>query len=242
MEEFFKILFEFDHLKVDSIIQDAVRAGGKGFVCVVEGNVVAVARDDSGYRNMVNSALVNICDSSYIALFYSWLRRKRIQPYIGGDLFFKFLGMRKYRHVFLGATSQVLDSLRKKLQEIDPRIAEDCFMPLPFRAAEEFDYPAIAREINILNPDVIWVSLGAPKQEKFMFYLLPHLDRGVMVGVGAVFDFHSGLGEINRAPEIVLKMKLEWLYRLCREPEKQWKKCRAFLRTLPGLLLMEIRS
>jgi N-acetylglucosaminyldiphosphoundecaprenol N-acetyl-beta-D-mannosaminyltransferase len=109
-------------------------------------------------------------------------------------------------------------------------------------SVDKFDYPNIAREINLKEPDVIWVSLGAPKQEMFMHHLLPHLREGVMVGIGAVFNFRSGIKEFRRAPNIILKMKLEWLYRLLQEPKKQWKKNQSFLKSLPHLLIAEFKK
>jgi N-acetylglucosaminyldiphosphoundecaprenol N-acetyl-beta-D-mannosaminyltransferase len=115
-------------------------------------------------------------------------------------------------------------------------------MSLPFLPVENFDYAGIARDINAQSPDLIWVSLGAPKQEIFMHHLLPHLHKGVMVGIGAVFNFQSGISALKRAPRIIRKMKLEWLYRLIREPKKQWKKSKSFLKALPALLIAEMKN
>jgi len=150
--------------------------------------------------------------------------------------------MKKYNQVFLGATTEVLGSLKTQLQIIDPKISAMHFMPLPFMNVDDFDYANIAKEINLLNPDIIWVSLGAPKQEKFMYYLLPKLNRGVMFGFGAILNFYSGIKEHRRAPKIMLNMKLEWLYRLYQEPKKQWHKIKNILGTFPSLLLIEFKN
>lgn len=239
MDNFFNVNIEFDHDNVDTIIQDNIKARKKGFVCSVESNVVTVANNDFKYNKIVNSSLVNICDSSYIAIFYSLFRRKRIKPYIGADLFIKYIKMKKYNQVFLGATPEVLSSLKTELQIIDPKISKMHFIPLPFMNVEDFDYDNIAKEINLLHPDIIWVSLGAPKQEKFMYHLLPRLNQGIMFGFGAILNFYSGIKEFKRAPEIMLKLKLEWLYRFYKEPSRQWQRDRVFLRILPGLIFTE---
>jgi len=97
----------------------------------------------------------------------------------------------------LGSTPEILDSLKEQLQIIDPRISNMHFMSLPFMSAEEFDYNNIAEEINLLQPDIIWVSLGAPKQEKFMYYILPKLKQGIMFGFGAILNFYSGMKNLK---------------------------------------------
>ena len=72
------------------------------------------------------------------------------------------------------------------------------FLELPYMSVEEFDYANIAKEIETDEADIIWIALGAPKQEYFMDRLKPHLKRGVMIAVGAVFKFYSGV-EARRA-------------------------------------------
>ena len=94
--------------------------------------------------------------------------------------------------------------------------------------------------VNNDGSDIIWVALGAPKQEIFMSKLKPYLKRGVMIAVGAVFKFYSGGADVKRAPEWVVKAHLEFVYRIFSEPKKQIKRCAWILVTLPGLLLNEI--
>ena len=84
-------------------------------------------------------------------------------------------------------------------------------------SVEEFDYANIAKEIETDEADIIWIALGAPKQEYFMDRLKPHLKRGVMIAVGAVFKFYSGV-EARRAPKWIIKWHLEFVYRIFREP------------------------
>jgi len=90
MDNFLNINIEFDHDKVDRIIQNSIQTHQKGYVCSVDGNIFAIANKNLKYNKIINSALVNICDSSYAAFFYALLKRKRIKPYIGADLFIKY--------------------------------------------------------------------------------------------------------------------------------------------------------
>ena len=106
---------------------------------------------------------------------------------------------------------------------------------------EDFDFPEIARIIDDDGAKIVWVALGAPKQERFMHLLLPYLDRGVMIGVGAVFNFFSGQQE-SRCPEWMHKCHLEFAYRVFQNPRKQLKRCGLILSTLPRLYFEERRK
>ena len=144
--------------------------------------------------------------------------------------------------MFLGATDDVLFALRSHLTSIDQRIARMSFVPLPFCNADDFDFHEIANRINIEKPDIIWIGLGAPKQEHFMQMIVPYVDRGIMIGVGAVFKFYSGIAELHRAPRWMIKSKIEWVYRLLAEPRKQSRRIMQILRITPSLLVKEFKN
>ena len=103
-----------------------------------------------------------------------------------------------------------------------------------------FDYKEIAEVIEEDKADIIWVALGAPKQEIFMSKLKPYLKHGVMIAVGAAFKFYSGI-DVKRAPEWMVKNHLEFVYRIFCEPKKQLKRCGWIVITLPMLLISEWR-
>ena len=141
---------------------------------------------------------------------------------------------------FMGTSAKTLAALKANLAKVDSRIADMTFYELPFRAVDQFDYQEIAENVNTDGADIIWVALGAPKQEIFMSKLKPFLRRGVMIAVGAAFKFYSGLEE-KRAPEWMVKRHLEFVYRIFSDPKKQIKRCTWIVITLPGLLLSEWR-
>ena len=89
--------------------------------------------------------------------------------------------------------------------------------------------------------EIIWISLGAPKQERFMANLKPHLRHGVMIAIGATFNFFCGL-DIKRAPEWMIRNHLEFIYRIYSEPRKQLRRCKGILSTLPALLTREYKN
>jgi len=242
METFFNVKLEFDPQKVDEIIQSTIEQKGKGYICSIESNNLSIANINPHFNKVVNGALINICDGSNIAWLLGKIYNENYKSYIGANLFDKYVKMGKYKQYFLGNTREVLDGLKTNLTQIDPAIQHMVFEELPFRKVTEFDYEDIAKKINADKPDIIWVSLGAPKQEEFMSLLIPHLDQGIMFGFGAIFNFYAGVGSVKRAPGWMLKLRLEWLYRAVEEPGKNIPRYTNFLRILPRLVREEYKK
>lgn len=238
---YFDINYELDPSEVLKSFSDITESGGKGYVCVADGNIVQMVHRDPNYGKVVNGALFSICDSSWIPLFLKSLYGIKVPQYCGSSIFEDVVGLKRYRQYFLGTSKEILEPLRENLAVRDPAVVGMTFQELPFRAVEDFDYESIAAEINADSPDVIWVALGAPKQELFMSRLSPLLDRGIMVGVGAVFNFYSGAGE-KRAPAWMVKGHLEWLYRIFQNPGKQLKRCSNIIRNYPAIYRKEKRK
>lgn len=241
-KKYFNVRIEFDKERYDRIVFDTIANGGKGYVCSVESNNLTVANNNPDFLEVLNCALVNNCDGSVLAKLLGRIHHEQLDSYIGADIFLKYIGMCKFRQFFLGNTPEVLEGLKKNMSAIDPKIADMRFETLPFATVDTFDYKGIADMINADNPDIIWVSLGAPKQEMFMSRLQPYLNRGVMFGFGAIFNFNAGVGNMRRAPEWMLKLKLEWLYRMSTEPRKAFPRFWKIVRTMPRLLVEECRK
>lgn len=140
--------------------------------------------------------------------------------------------------IFIGASSEILKSLKENLMDMNPDVCGMQFIKLPYCNVDEFDYAGIADIIEKDRADIIWIALGAPKQEWFMHYLKPYLHRGVMIAVGAAFKFFSGV-DANRAPKWMITNHLEFIHRIFSEPKKQLKRCGRILIALPTLLYSE---
>lgn len=237
---YFKIEYELDKGEVLSRIDHQVNNGSATYVCVADGVILNLANQRPDYLKVINGSLFSVCDSSYVPLYLKWIYGLRVEQYCGTDLFRDIIALRRYRMAFLGGSQETLDALRKKLTSEGIADSNMLFMELPFCAVEDFDYEAIANEVNTFNADIIWISLGAPKQEQFMSHLTPHLHRGVSIAVGAAFKFYSGVGE-RRAPQWMLRMHLEFVYRLFAAPRKQFRRCAGIICTLPKLLWQEWR-
>lgn len=238
-QKYFNISYELSIPEVHARI--AARRGlNPSYICVVDGNILQMVHKDLEYRKVVDGALFSICDSSWAPIFLKRIYGIHVPQYCGSQIFDDITRSASCRQYFLGTSDETLAALRNNLIEIDPRIANMKFQSLPFRKVEDFDYESIAEAINLDAPDVIWVALGAPKQERFMSMLKPYLKTGVMIGVGAVFNFRSGLGE-KRAPQWMIKAHLEWLYRIFKSPGKQLRRCWQIITTFPAIYRDELR-
>ena len=240
MQTYFNIRYEFDRSEVHRAIARKIQSGESGYICVADGVIVTAVQRDAAYRAVVDGSMFAICDSGFVPLYLRWIYGKRYEQYCGAQIFQDIVRSGNYRMCFLGTSHETLCGLRRTLTAWNPKVAGMLFMDLPYRRVEDFDYPAIARMVEEDGADIIWVALGAPKQEVFMSLLRPHLRRGVMIAVGAVFKFYSGTDE-RRAPEWMVRMHMEFVFRILSEPKKQLRRCWGILTTLPSLLYGEWR-
>lgn len=242
MEKYFNIRYEFDVQTVHHCIEEQIKAGTPGYICVADGNILTMVHNDDAYRNIIDGSMFSICDSSWVPVFIKRIYGYRRNQYCGSDIFIHIVRQRKYRMIFLGTKQTILDALQNSLQKENPDVADMTFKELPFCNTDEFDYKAIADMIEQDGADIIWVALGAPKQEIFMNRLQPHLKRGVQIAVGAVFNFYSGIANApKRCPKWMHKMHLEFLHRIIMEPKKQIKRCWHIIVTRPAILRREKR-
>lgn len=237
METYFQIRYEFDRNAVHAGIRQAVEEEQSGYICVADGNILTMVHQDADYRATVNESLFSICDSGWVPLYLKRLYGIERQQYCGAQIFRDIVSAGEYRMAFLGTNDATLADLRAAISAWNPAVSDMPFTALPFCAVEDFDYPAIAAALEEQGVDIIWVALGAPKQEQFMQRLRPHLRRGVMLGVGAVFNFYSG--HVRRAPSLFVRLHLEFVWRLFTEPRKQFKRCWNIVTTLPGIYKTE---
>ena len=126
-----------------------------------------------------------------------------------------------FRHYFYGSTERTLNKLSKILEKRYPNVQVVGMYSPPFRPLTKEEDEEVIRMINESQADFVWIGLGAPKQERWM---ADHKGKvkGLMVGVGAAFDYEAG--NIERAPMWMQKANLEWLYRLLQEPKRLFKR------------------
>ena len=125
--------------------------------------------------------------------------------------------------MFLGSSDAVLNLIRQRVAEKYPKIEVDTYSP-PYKPVfSDEENEAMISAINHSNPDLLWIGMTAPKQEKWAYTHLDCLDVHCHIGtIGAVFDFFAGT--VKRAPERWQRVGLEWLYRLLSEPRRMWRR------------------
>jgi len=241
METYFGITYCFDKNYIHSYIDQLVFSNQKGYICVADGVSLSTSYKNKEFSKVISDSSLTICDSGWVPLYLRLLYGIRREQYSGSDFLENIVNQKKYNLMFIGASEDILSALQNNLSKVDERIASMPFIPLPYKSVSDFDYEQIAEQIMAFNPDIIFVSLGMPKQELFMHNLLPYLKRGVLVGVGAAFKFHSGLATQKRAPAWMIKAKMEWMHRIFSEPNKQLKRCSLILGTMPFIFWKELK-
>lgn len=194
------------------------------YICVSNVHTTVMAYNNLEYCNIQNNALMAIPDGGPLATIG---KRKGFQsmcrvpgPSLMEEIF-KVSVKYGYRHYFYGSTEDTIKKVVKRLKSSYPGIDIAGHYSPPFRELTCEEIKQVQDSINKLDADFIWIGLGAPKQERWMS-LNKGLIKGLMIGVGAGFDYYAG--NINRAPMWMQKTNLEWLYRLFQEPRRLFKR------------------
>lgn len=195
------------------------------YVCVANVHTVTESQHDKRLRQINNAAGMVTPDGMPLVWVSHWLGQKQVARVYGPDLLLaacKRSLQTGWSHYFYGGGEGVAERLVERLCDQFPGInivGVDCppFKPLTV----EEDQAAVER-INASGADILWVGLGAPKQEYWMAEHLGSIHAPVMIGVGAAFDFHAGIKK--QAPLWMQRSGLEWLFRLASEPKRLWKR------------------
>lgn len=238
MKKYFNVNFEFDVSKIHQIVEKHIKENQKGYVCVIDGNVLTHSYKNVEYRDILNNSIVNLCDGSSIALLASKIHGEKLSAYTGPEIFAKFVAM-DYRQCFVGNTEENLNKMKAKMQEEGFNTNLFKFIHLPFKEVENFDYVNIANDVNNFKPDIIWISLGAPKQEYFISNLFPHVQQGILFAIGAAFNFF--LDEKVDNSDTLKKYNLVWLNRVFKEPKRVGGRALNYLFIIPRLILSELK-
>jgi N-acetylglucosaminyldiphosphoundecaprenol N-acetyl-beta-D-mannosaminyltransferase len=197
----------------------------KGYVCVTGVHGVSEAQRDPGFRAILNGAFLNTPDGMPLVWVGRWQGRRQMDRVYGPDLMLAVLERSEragWRHFFYGGADGTVKLLTAKLMARFPDLQIAGTYEPPFRPLNAEEQAGLKERICAARPDVMWVGLSTPKQERFMAEYLEKLDVTLMFGVGAAFDFHAG--RIRQAPRWMQRAGLEWCYRLYREPRRLWKR------------------
>ncbi len=190
------------------------------YICVSNVHTTVMAYRDKAYRRVQNSAAMALPDGqplSIVSRRRGFFEARRVP---GPDLMPAILDLSQetgYRHYFYGSTDATLTALRAALLRRYPKLQIAGMYSPPFRELTKEEDEEIVRRINDSGADFVWVALGAPKQEWWM-YEHRHRVKAVMLGVGAAFDFTAGT--VKRAPMWMQRLCLEWVFRILRDPKR----------------------
>ena len=190
------------------------------YICVSNVHTTVMAYRDKAYRRVQNSAAMALPDGqplSIVSRRRGFFEARRVP---GPDLMPAILDLSQetgYRHYFYGSTDATLTALRAALLRRYPKLQIAGMYSPPFRELTKEEDEEIVGRINDSGADFVWVALGAPKQEWWM-YEHRHRVKAVMLGVGAAFDFTAGT--VKRAPMWMQRLCLEWVFRILRDPKR----------------------
>ncbi|MGH8488545.1 MAG: WecB/TagA/CpsF family glycosyltransferase [Gammaproteobacteria bacterium] len=222
---------------VDLAIQD--RSGPIVFACANPHSLV-VAQRDPAFREALARATFLVADGVGLSIG-ARLAGLPAGPRITGTDFFTAvmtrLEARAGRVFFFGSTDAVLDLVRQHLRKEFPRVTVCGALSPPFRALTAQESTAYCARMNAAQPDVLWVGMTAPKQEKWVEQHRAALCAPVIGSIGAVFDYYAGT--IRRAPVWVCRAGFEWLYRLIGEPRRLWQRN---LLSTPHFIVLVLRQ
>lgn len=194
------------------------------YVCFSNVHTTVMAYEDAEYRHIQNSAFVALPDGSPLSYVQRMRGHEEAQRVAGPDFMselWKATEDTEVSHYFYGASESTIESLRECLEKKYPNLKIAGMESPPFRPLTAEEDEAAIKRINESGADILWVGLGAPKQEKWMYEHRGKINA-VMMGVGAGFDFHAGIAK--RAPMWMQTHYLEWLYRLTSDPKRLWKR------------------
>jgi len=229
-----------------SIIESAVCEGTKGYVCVTSVHGVMEAQRDPEFREILNRALLLTPDGMPTVWVGRMQGNSAMKRVFGPDLMLEVCrrsAATGIRHFLYGGKPGIADELAGTLRQRFPGLAVVGTFTPPFRPLNPSEHAALQNQLEATLPDIVWVGLSTPKQEKFMADNITRLPCKIMIGVGAAFDIHTG--HVRDAPKWIKNSGLQWAHRLCQEPSRLWKRYllnnSAFLTAL-GLQLTGLRS
>ena len=197
------------------------------YICLSNVHTTMMAWHDPEYRKAQNDAAICLPDGAPLSYILRRRHFSEAERVAGPDLMpalwraSEQMEEREVRHFFYGSTEETIAALEANLKKNYPKLSLAGFISPPFRELTEEEDREMEERINAVAPDILWVGLGAPKQELWM---QRHRGRihAVMLGVGAGFDFHAGT--LKRAPLFFQTHYLEWLYRLFQDPLRLGKR------------------
>jgi N-acetylglucosaminyldiphosphoundecaprenol N-acetyl-beta-D-mannosaminyltransferase len=197
----------------------------KQIINTINPHSYVTAKNDPLFQKALRDSDVLLPDGSGIVLAAKNLHGIKIQKIAGADLHLQLLQQLNTNNgkcFYMGASQNTLDKIKEKLRGEYPNITALFYSP-PFKPEfSDEDNAAILDAINNFRPDVLFVGMTAPKQEKWLHQHKNRLDFKTASSIGAVFDFYAGT--VQRPSQFWIDLHLEWFPRLIKEPKRLWRR------------------
>lgn len=236
-------------VKVSAVNMDVALAAIEGwvaersrhYVCVSGAHGLTESHYDPELRRIHNEAGMVTPDGMPLVWFSHWMGLRHVERVCGPDLLPETCARsqaRGYRHFFYGGGPGVAALLARRLEERYPGLQITGVYEPPFRPLTPEEDRQVVERINAARPDIVWVGLSTPKQERWMAEHRDRIEAPVLIGIGAAFDFHAGLRK--RAPRWMQRSGLEWAFRLLSEPGRLWRRYLIGHAQFMGLLALQL--
>jgi N-acetylglucosaminyldiphosphoundecaprenol N-acetyl-beta-D-mannosaminyltransferase len=216
-------------------VESALSNGQKGYVCVTGVHGVMEAQRDKAFRAILNNSFANTPDGMPTVWVGRLTGHSAMRRVFGPELMLEVCAKsveKGWTHFLYGGGPGVVESLKGTLERRFPGIRIVGTYTPPFRPLSEAEDRELVRTFAAVKPDLCWVGLSTPKQERFMAEYSDKLETKLMFGVGAAFDYHTG--RIEDAPVWMKEAGLQWFHRLCQDPKRLWRR---YLRNNPEFLV-----
>ena len=211
---------------------------GKLLINTINAHSYNTAQKDTAFAEALLKGDALIPDGASIVLAFKFLRHKKIERIAGWDLFLHEMNKLNRKGgtcFFLGSNDDTLRKIKVKAVRLYPNIQVETYSP-PYKAEfSEKDNQQMIEAVNRVNPDLLWVGMTAPKQEKWIYDNIRLVGAKVAIGVGGSFDVMAG--NVKRAPKIFRRLGLEWFHRLITQPTR-WRR----MMRLPKFALTVLRT
>lgn len=207
--------------QIDALVADIDRQR-PGYACFCNVHMLIEAYDDPAFANVVNSATYAFPDGFPVAKSFKWLHGMAQERIAGMDFLPRFLqvcNQHGYKVAIIGSTDEILEQTRAKIEAELPQVILTHLISPPF--GKPWDNASYVQRLNESGTQVIFVALGCPKQEKWMHAHTGQVS-GMMFGIGGALPTY--VGAIRRAPQWMIGLGLEWLYRLYKEPRRMFRR------------------
>lgn len=207
------------------VLHTWIENDAREYVCVTGVHGIMESQNDPALLEIHNRAGLITPDGMPLVWCGRYAGAAWIDRVYGPDLMLRLCAAsldHGWSHYFYGAAPGVADELGNRLSGRFPGLKVVGTHSPPFRDLSDGELESYARTLNDAGPDIVWVGLSTPKQERWMARMRPLLDASVLVGVGAAFDIHAG--RVPQAPRWIQRSGLEWLFRVSVEPKRLWRR------------------